>query len=352
MSEASLRALELYCGIGGMHYALKLCGLENAEVIAAVDISPLSNAVYRHNFPGVLHMEKGIEGLSAGELDRLKFNLLMMSPPCQPFTRVGLKKDIEDPRTKSFLHLLSVLPKMTNRVTYILLENVKGFEESRAYKMFCETLDQLGYVRQGFLLSPKQLGIPNSRQRYYMLAKCSQLGFDKKWYKSKQPILKSLPEDIKLQLLSSSCPVGLQTTSGSSDTCQPLQNFLEQSDSTCENYELSKDTTERYLSVMDIVSPSSTGSTCFTKSYGQYIEGTGSILNLSPNNNNTTASCDRKAQHYKLRYFSPREIANIMCFPKTFYFPETITRKQQYRLLGNSLNVHVVAYLLKLLVTQ
>ena len=63
MSEASIRALELYCGIGGMHYALKLCGLENAEVIAAVDISPLSNAVYRHNFPGVLHMEKGIEGL-------------------------------------------------------------------------------------------------------------------------------------------------------------------------------------------------------------------------------------------------------------------------------------------------
>ena len=54
---------------------------------------------------------------------------------------------------------------MTNRVTYILLENVKGFEESRAYKMFCETLDRLGYVRQGFLLSPKQLGIPNSRQR-------------------------------------------------------------------------------------------------------------------------------------------------------------------------------------------
>jgi tRNA (cytosine38-C5)-methyltransferase len=37
--------------------------------------------------------------------------MILMSPPCQPFTRVGKKRDNEDIRTKSFLHLLDLLPQ-------------------------------------------------------------------------------------------------------------------------------------------------------------------------------------------------------------------------------------------------
>lgn len=33
-------------------------------------------------------------------LDKLSFNMVLMSPPCQPFTRIGLRKDVNDPRTK------------------------------------------------------------------------------------------------------------------------------------------------------------------------------------------------------------------------------------------------------------
>nr|XP_040025262.1 tRNA (cytosine(38)-C(5))-methyltransferase-like [Gasterosteus aculeatus aculeatus] len=53
----------------------------------------------------------------------------------------------------------------------------------------------------------------------------------------------------------------------------------------------------------------------------------------------------------KLRYFSPREVANLMGFPQRFSFPQQISTKQQYRVLGNSLNVVVVARLLRLLVS-
>ncbi|XP_039979327.1 tRNA (cytosine(38)-C(5))-methyltransferase-like [Xiphias gladius] len=53
----------------------------------------------------------------------------------------------------------------------------------------------------------------------------------------------------------------------------------------------------------------------------------------------------------KLRYFTPREVANLMGFPQSFSFPDQIPTKQQYRVLGNSLNVVVVAKLLQLLVS-
>ncbi|KAG8573748.1 hypothetical protein GDO81_012531 [Engystomops pustulosus] len=56
-----------------------------------------------------------------------------------------------------------------------------------------------------------------------------------------------------------------------------------------------------------------------------------------------------KLSTLKLRYFTPREIANLHGFPATFGFPEEVTTRQRYRLLGNSLNVHIVAQLIALM---
>lgn len=54
----------------------------------------------------------------------------------------------------------------------------------------------------------------------------------------------------------------------------------------------------------------------------------------------------------QLRYFTPREVANLMGFPASFGFPETMSLKQKYRTLGNSINVLVVAELMKYLVME
>lgn len=51
----------------------------------------------------------------------------------------------------------------------------------------------------------------------------------------------------------------------------------------------------------------------------------------------------------KLRFFTPKEVSRLMNFPESFSFPEEVTKKQRYRLLGNSINVAVVSELIKLL---
>lgn len=56
-------------------------------------------------------------------------------------------------------------------------------------------------------------------------------------------------------------------------------------------------------------------------------------------------------QQLHLRYFTPREVANLHSFPGNFSFPPHVTIKQQYALLGNSLSVAVVADLLTYLLT-
>ena len=61
--------------------------------------------------------------------------------------------------------------RLPTAISYILVENVKGFEDSSTRDVFIETLKSCGYVYQEFLLTPLQFGIPNSRLRYYCIAK-------------------------------------------------------------------------------------------------------------------------------------------------------------------------------------
>lgn len=52
----------------------------------------------------------------------------------------------------------------------------------------------------------------------------------------------------------------------------------------------------------------------------------------------------------RLRHFSPTEIARLLGFPRgSFGFPEEASLLQRYRVLGNSLNVAVVARLMKIM---
>lgn len=98
-----------------------------------------------------------------------------MSPPCQPFTRNGNQLDVDDERTNSFQHLVNILHEL--KVKYILIENVKGFEKSTMRNNLIEKLIECNFNYQEFILSPTQFGIPNTRHRYYCLAKKKPLTF-------------------------------------------------------------------------------------------------------------------------------------------------------------------------------
>ncbi|XP_075683714.1 tRNA (cytosine(38)-C(5))-methyltransferase isoform X1 [Rhinoderma darwinii] len=387
---APLRVLELYSGIGGMHCGLTESGI-SAEVVAAVDVNTTANVVYKHNFPNTPLWPKSIEGIPLKELDSLSFDMILMSPPCQPFTRIGLQGDVSDPRAKSFLYVLEILPRLQNAPSYILLENVKGFESSEARDSLIRTLESCGYVYQEFLLSPPCLGIPNSRLRYFLIAKLQteQFAFpttnkireefpgtDTSGHScsSSAPFLEeNLQTDVEQKSLPSDkpCPEGdilykLETAEelkkkknqDNDSSVQKLQDFLEENVDISQ-YLLPPKSLLRYSLILDIVKPTCRRSTCFTKGYGHYVEGTGSILQsatdveISPVYKSLETLSDEeklvKLSTLKLRYFTPREIANLHGFPAEFDFPDKITTKQRYRLLGNSLNVHVVAKLIDLM---
>ncbi|KAM6161903.1 tRNA (cytosine(38)-C(5))-methyltransferase isoform 2-T2 [Erethizon dorsatum] len=379
-----LRVLELYSGIGGMHHALRESCIP-AQVVAAIDVNTVANEVYKYNFPHTQLLAKTIEGITLEEFDRLSFNMILMSPPCQPFTRIGLQGDMTDRRTNSFLHIIDILPRLQNLPKYILLENVKGFEVSSTRDLLIETIENCGFQYQEFLLSPTSLGIPNSRLRYFLIAKLQseplpfrapgQVLMDFPRIESERPqkhatdaenksnVKKTEPntcfdrgpqcsgKDTILFKLETAEEIDRKHQQDNDLSVQMLKDFLED-ETDMNQYFLPPKSLLRYALLLDIVKP-----TC--RSYGSYVEGTGSVLQTAEDvqietiykslTNLPQEEQITKLSMLKLRYFTPKEIANLLGFPPEFGFPKKITMKQCYRLLGNSLNVHVVAKLIKIL---
>ncbi|KAL3272758.1 hypothetical protein HHI36_014219 [Cryptolaemus montrouzieri] len=328
-----MKVLEFFSGIGGMHFALKESGIDG-EVLLAADINPVANEVYKNNFPKVTLLNRNIESLSPEYLNKVGADTILMSPPCQPFTRNGLKGDTKDPRTTAFLHILNILPRL--EISNILIENVKGFETSVVRNLLVETLEKCNFSFQEFLLNPTEFGIPNSRLRYYCVAKKVPNTFEF----NTGSLLHHLPKE-RQEL-----------------PCFQIKNIIESDVN--DEYFLPKKILLKYWKLLDICGLESRRSCCFTKAYGRYAEGTGSVFtNISENEykeilisleqSENECQTEKLLENLKLRYFTPLEISRLQSFPNSFNFPSTLTDRQKYMLLGNSINIKVVSELIKLL---
>jgi len=342
--KGPLRVLELFAGIGGMHRACQLLQRvtgDEIEVAAAVDVNTTANTIYRYNHPDTVHWQRNITGITDKQINKLRPDVLLMSPPCQPHTRLGKRKDTQDPRSDALKHILELLPRLPS-LRYILLENVQGFESSESREQVITVLRECGFDVEEFLINPVDLGIPNSRLRYYLIAKKGDA-----WTNRQE----SLQQDFKILEGSVRCVDPFIKRRGS------IQNFLQQ-EGIDDEYLLSEKALVKYGRILDIVNGTSTRSCCFTKAYGHYYERTGSVLQQSGD----LDAAYREAQEAEvdggvesvarclgslgLRFFTPTEISRLLGFPAEFGFPSETARKQRYRTLGNSLSVHVVTILL------
>lgn len=330
--------------------------------LAALDHSDLCTIVMEHNFACSIPSEKkrkrqskcSIENLSLEQTHAWAADIWTMSPPCQPHTRQheNQSNDIEDTRSTSFLNLCHLLCHMDVKKLpkLILLENVVGFELSRSFQRWRTAMETRGYKTGHFHLTPIQVGLPNDRPRYYCVA-----------------VLNCVDDQSLLETTNTKSPIHIHQSLPAVRSLDevsnipPISSFLDDDDddSKGENETLLVPPKTLYSNsswCFDIVTPTSQRSSCFTSSYGKFVKGTGSVLYTGEANKDTLIlqnPSDRQFQaNWKegldnlektLRYFSGSEIARIMGFPSDFTFPTTISLKQQWKVLGNSLNVRVAA---------
>ena len=172
----------------------------STKLLAAYDHSDLCNSVFLHNHTahnkqsktskGHKPRQTPIEKISQQELESHNAAIWCMSPPCQPHTRQhsNQHKEMDDPRSKSFLHLCHMLSVMDDNKLpcLVLLENVVGFEvvwddsssdlseadaaPKGSFAEWRKVLSQRQYEVAHFHLDPTHVNIPNNRPRYYCIA--------------------------------------------------------------------------------------------------------------------------------------------------------------------------------------
>jgi site-specific DNA-cytosine methylase len=288
------RPIEFFSGIGGWRFALEGMGEAlAAKIAAAYDISEVANKVYLHNF-GNAPIARELATVSAREIMSLGANAWLMSPPCQPFCRMGEAKGLKDPRSAAFLRLMDLLPEIRPR--RFVLENVDGFLESEAFLLLAQKLGEADLKWQCFNLCPTQFGIPNRRPRVFVAASTDGLRGD--------------------------APPSIEPT--------PLGNYLDPDSDGDEGLYLSIEEISRHGPGLDIVGPESKRSACFIGGYGKKFVGGGSFLKTPKG----------------IRRFSPMEVGRLMGYPPTFSFPEGAPIAKQYKLLGNGLNICVAKWAL------
>ncbi|KAF8876492.1 S-adenosyl-L-methionine-dependent methyltransferase [Infundibulicybe gibba] len=368
------KALEFYSGIGGLHLALARSGVQGS-VQQAFDWDPVACHVYSLNHrTDVTKIDIG--KLTAPFLSAFHADLWLLSPACQPYTVLNPDaKGAADPRARSFLHLIeNVLPEMAAAKTHpshLLVENVGGFEASSTRQVVLKTLQELGYTTMEFLLTPLQFSIPNSRLRYYLLAKLDPSPFPDTAGECMGNIWRRIPG----QCLSWLPPPGDSTSELSiSQEARAIRQYLDD-----EHYDavhphaVPDKVLRKWGRLFDIVLPSSRRTCCFTRGYTQLVERSGSILQMNEELDTTVIfdqflalqkSGDADAIHLLrplgLRYFTPSELLRLFDFEPLVEdlrgvqatkveWPAGLSRKTKYRLIGNSVNIRVVQELIKYL---
>ena len=320
-----------------------------ADVVAAFDINSVANTCYEHNFPSLKVTRVNIEHLPLEFYEKKAWDGWLMSPPCQPFTRGGKLLDDEDARSTGFLFLTGILEKMKNPPKYLFIENVLNFEVSRCHERFISVISARGYKIHEFLVTPNDslIGIPNDRLRYYLAAvKTSDepipyRGIDK-IYRSFESFFTENSDEFG------------SIRPESFNESPSISEFICEPQSSSSKYSVPLKYLTDYIDYRhDIVKPSSHRSTTFTKAYGsKHIIGTGSFLQTLQLDLEYSPDDRVILPTLGLRFFTPTEIALLHDFPiqsGEFTFPDSVNDSQKYRLLGNSMNIRVVATIFKVL---
>ena len=102
---------------------------------------------------------------------------------------------------------------------------------------------------------------------------------------------------------------------------------------------------------LSYVTPGDQQSFCFTGHYGKVLhKSSGSLLCLPAGGSEDFDKSDPTALHGRVRFFSPKEILNILGFPRDFRMPGgEMDIKHRYKAVGNSIAVTVASELCRVL---
>lgn len=164
------RFIDLFAGLGGFHLALERMG---GTCMFAAEWKEHLRDLYEDNFG--LRPEGDIRLFRPEEVP--DHDVLTAGFPCQPFSKAGEQLGFEcTDQGNLFFNVAAILK--TKRPQFFILENVPNLlkhDEGRTWAEIQKILRKIGYDIRAERLSPHHFGIPQIRERVYIVGSLSLL---------------------------------------------------------------------------------------------------------------------------------------------------------------------------------
>ena len=172
-----MKFIDLFAGIGGIRSGLEKNG---HECVAFCEIDKFARQSYKalydtkgeKEFHDIAEVTDEEWREFRGEVD-----ILCGGFPCQSFSHAGDRKGFDDTRGTLFFEIARATEQIKPR--YILLENVKGLlyhDKGNTFATVLSTLHELGYDVEWNVLNSKNFGVPQSRERVYIIGHSREFG--------------------------------------------------------------------------------------------------------------------------------------------------------------------------------
>lgn len=306
LPNKKLKAIDLFAGIGGIRLGFEQIFKNHIEFVFSSELDKFAKQTYYANFNEMPHGDI----TQIDEKDIAPHDIILAGFPCQAFSVAGLRKGFEDTRGTLFFDVARIAKYHKPKV--IFLENVKGFknhDKGNTFLVVKQTLEDLGYRVYADILNAKYFGVPQNRERIYIIAILNEFN---KYADIDFNALKSI---VKL-----------------SKVGDILQSEVDEkytiSDKLWAGHQRRKEEHKQKGNGFGYCLFNANSDYTSTISARYYKDGS-EILIEQPNKNP--------------RKLTPKEAANLQGFPKDFIIP--VSDNQAYKQFGNSVAVPVICAL-------
>lgn len=308
-SLSGMTFIDLFAGLGGFRIALESLG---ARCVYSNEWDEPVQKVYADNFGDT--PEGDITKVDEKTIP--DHDILCAGFPCQAFSISGKQRGFEDSRGTLFFDVARIVKEKKPKIVF--MENVKNFathDEGRTLAVVKATMEELGYTFYQKVLNAVDYGVPQKRERIYMVCFRNDLNFGEFKYPKSFKLTKHV-EDYLLD--DESLLDGLYVD-------RPDTYFNDTKDDKYSNKSIRLGTVnkggqgERIYSTKGIaITLSAYGGGVFAKTGGYLVNG-------------------------KTRKLHPRECARIMGYPDSYKICES--NNQAYKQFGNSVVIDVLQYI-------
>ena len=185
--KKNITFIDLFAGIGGFHTAMHSIGArcvyasewdKNARISYEANYKDIEPKLFKKNKDGeYLYFNEDINDALPSNIP--DFDVCCGGFPCQPFSVAGLKRGFEDTRGTLFFNIANIVREKINAGVppkVLFLENVRGLknhDKGNTLNVILATLEELGYNYSYCVLNAKYFGVPQNRERLFIIA----------WYK-------------------------------------------------------------------------------------------------------------------------------------------------------------------------